>query len=320
VTSSSGSNPNDFSIAAEIAADGSFKRQENIFRQQVTTDPDSQFPAEAGRYHLYISWACPWAHRAAIVRQVKGLSEVISMSAVDPVRDSRGWAFTGGEYTDHVNGFKFLSEAYELSQPGFDQRVTVPVLWDRVTGRIVNNESSEVIRILNSGFGELADNRVDLYPQTLQAAIDEINEFIYPNVNNGVYRAGFATTQVAYETAVSELFVALDALDQRLSSQRFLVGSSEPTEADWRLFTTLIRFDAVYVGHFKCNLRRIADYPALSAYLRDLYQHQGIAETVRIDEIKAHYYRTHPAINPTGIVPAGPVLDFDSPHGRESLA
>ena len=320
MTSSSGSNPNDFSIAAEIAADGSFKRQENIFRQQVTTDPDSQFPAEAGRYHLYISWACPWAHRAAIVRQVKGLSEVISMSAVDPVRDSRGWAFTGGEYTDHVNGFKFLSEAYELSQPGFDQRVTVPVLWDRVTGRIVNNESSEVIRILNSGFGELADNRVDLYPQTLQAAIDEINEFIYPNVNNGVYRAGFATTQVAYETAVSELFVALDALDQRLSSQRFLVGSSEPTEADWRLFTTLIRFDAVYVGHFKCNLRRIADYPALSAYLRDLYQHQGIAETVRIDEIKAHYYRTHPAINPTGIVPAGPVLDFDSPHGRESLA
>jgi len=242
------------------------------------------------------------------------------MSAVDPVRDSRGWAFTGGEYTDHVNGFKFLSEAYELTEPGFDQRVTVPVLWDRVTGRIVNNESSEVIRILNSGFGELANNEVDLYPSSLQEQIDEINDFIYPNVNNGVYRAGFATTQDAYSTAVTELFAALDELEARLTAQRFLVGSSVPTEADWRLFTTLIRFDAVYVGHFKCNLRRIVDFPALSGYLRDLYQHPGIANTVRIDEIKAHYYRTHPAINPSGIVPAGPILSFEEPHGRNSLS
>ena len=319
MTSGSGASANDFSISAEIADDGSFRRQENVFRQQVTANGEGEFPAEAGRYHLYISWACPWAHRAAIVRHVKGLDDVISMSAVDPVRDSRGWAFTGGEYTDHVNGFKFLSEAYELTQPGFSQRVTVPVLWDRVTGRIVNNESSEVIRILNSGFGDLADNRVDLYPEALQSQIDEVNEFIYPNVNNGVYRSGFATTQAAYETAVTELFAALDELEQRLSKQRFLVGSPQPTEADWRLFTTLIRFDAVYVGHFKCNLRRIVDYPALSAYLRDLYQHPGISETVRINEIKDHYYRTHPAINPTGIVPAGPLLDFDAPHGRESL-
>ena len=320
MTSGSASGSNDFSISAEIAEDGSFRRQENIFRSAVTPGPDGQFPAEPGRYHLYISWACPWAHRAAIVRQIKGLDDVVSMSAVDPVRDSRGWAFTGGEYTDHVNGFKFLSEAYELTEPGFGQRVTVPVLWDRVTGRIVNNESSEVIRILNSGFGELAKNQLDLYPQSLQAQIDEINEFIYPNVNNGVYRAGFATTQESYETAVAELFVALDELEKRLSAQRFLVGSAAPTEADWRLFTTLVRFDAVYVGHFKCNIRRIVDYPALAAYLRDLYQQPGIASTVRIDEIKAHYYRTHPDINPTGIVPAGPLLEFDAPHGRETLS
>ena len=280
---------------------------------------DSEFPAERGRYHLYISWACPWAHRAAIARKLKGLDDVISMSAVDPVRDARGWAFTGGEYTDPLNGFAFLSEAYLACDPSFAQRVTVPVLWDRKTGRIVNNESSELLRILNSGFGELADQSVDLYPLQLRSAIDEINAFIYPRVNNGVYKAGFATSQSAYKEAVTDLFEALDVLEQRLAEQRFLVASQAPTEADWRLFTTLVRFDAAYVGHFKCNIRRIADYPVLSAYLRDLYQHPGIAATVRIDEIKAHYYGTHPEINPNGIVPLGPELDFSASHNRDRL-
>ena len=244
----------------------------------------------------------------------------MSLSAVDPVRDARGWAFTGGEYTDHINGFEFLSEAYLLTDPGFDQRVTVPVLWDRVTGTIVNNESSEILRILDSGFGDLATGDCVLYPEEFRSGIDAINEFVYPRINNGVYRAGFARSQSAYDTAVEELFEALDLIEGRLAGTRYLVGSPSPTEADWRLFTTLVRFDAVYVGHFKCNVRRIADYPNLSAYLRDLHQHPGVAETVRIDEIKAHYYRTHPEINPTGIVPAGPELDFDAPHGRDDLS
>lgn len=312
--------PQGFSIGAEVAEDGSFQRQVNAFREFITFDGSGAFPAEAGRYHLYISWACPWAHRTAIVRRVKGLEGVVSMSAVDPIRDSRGWAFTGGEYTDGLNGFGFLSEAYRRTDPEFDQRVTVPVLWDKVTERIVNNESSEIIRILNSGFGDLAESETDLYPEALRDEIDRLNDFIYPTINNGVYRAGFATTQAAYEKAVTELFEALDTVEERLTSQRFLVRSPQPTEADWRLFTTLVRFDAVYVGHFKCNLRRIADYPALSGYLRDLYQQPGIAETVRIDEIKAHYYRTHPEINPTGVVPIGPALDLEATHGRAELA
>ena len=242
------------------------------------------------------------------------------MSAVDPVRDARGWAFTGGQYTDPINGFAYLSEAYLACDPSFDQRVTVPVLWDRESRRIVNNESSELLRILNSGFGDLADQSVDLYPPHLRSAIDEINGFIYPRVNNGVYKSGFATSQTAYEEAVIDLFKALDVLEQRLAAQRFLVASEAPTEADWRLFTTLVRFDAAYVGHFKCNIRRIADYPVLSAYLRDLYKQPGIAATVRIDEIKAHYYGTNPEINPSGIVPVGPELDFSAVHDRDSLA
>ena len=311
---------NDFSIANEIARDGSFQRQVNAFRDAVSPDGTTDFPAEAGRYHLYVSWACPWAHRTAIARSLKGLQDVVSLSAVDPVRDARGWAFTGGEYTDHINGFEFLSEAYLLTDPGFDQRVTVPVLWDRVTGTIVNNESSEILRILDSGFGDLATGDCVLYPEEFRSGIDAINEFVYPRINNGVYRAGFARSQSAYDTAVEELFEALDLIEGRLAGTRYLVGSPSPTEADWRLFTTLVRFDAVYVGHFKCNVRRIADYPNLSAYLRDLHQHPGVAETVRIDEIKAHYYRTHPEINPTGIVPAGPELDFDAPHGRDDLS
>jgi putative glutathione S-transferase len=309
-----------FTMGKEIAEDGAFKRQENIFRDFVASDGSTEFPAEAGRYHLYISWACPWAHRAAIVRKLKGLEDVIGLTAVDPVRDDRGWAFNGGEYTDPINGWEFLSEGYLASDPTFDQRVTVPVLWDKQTGRIVNNESSEVIRILDSGFGDLANDSVTLYPEGLRADIDEINSFIYPKVNNGVYKAGFAVSQDVYEREVTDLFDALDVLDARLASQRWLVGSPDPTEADWRLFTTLVRFDPVYVGHFKCNLRRIADYPNLSGYLRDLYQQPGIAETVRIQEIKDHYYKTHPMINANGIVPLGPVMDLDAPHGRASLS
>ncbi len=308
-----------FAIDKEVSEDGAFKRQENVFRNFVSADGSTDFPAEVGRYHLYISWACPWAHRSAIVRKLKGLEDVIGLTAVDPVRDSRGWAFTGGEYTDPINGWEFLSEGYLATDPDFDQRVTVPVLWDKQTNRIVNNESGEVIRILNSGFGDLASSEVDLYPEALRDEIDEINAFIYPKVNNGVYKAGFATSQDVYEREVTDLFEALDTLDERLASQRWLVASEQPTEADWRLFTTLVRFDPVYVGHFKCNLRRIADYENLSGYLRDLYQQPGIAETVRIQEIKDHYYKTHPMINANGIVPLGPIMDLDSPHGRESL-
>ncbi len=309
-----------FELRHEVAPDGSFRRQENIFRSAVTADASGPFPAEAGRYHLYISWACPWAHRAAIARQLKGLDGVVSMSAVDPIRDARGWAFTGGEYTDPLNGFEFLREAYIEADPGFDQRVTVPVLWDRESRTIVNNESSELLRIFDSGFGDLADDSVTLYPEQWRGEIDSINQVVYDRVNNGVYKAGFATTQAAYEAAVEPLFETLDELDSRLSQQRWLVGSDSPTEADWRLFTTLVRFDAVYVGHFKCNIRRIADYPSLSGYLRDLYRQPGIAATVRIDEIKAHYYATHPMINPTGIIPVGPELDLDSDPGRDHLS
>jgi len=311
--------PRPFGMDKELTQDGAFKRQVNQFRDAVTPDGSSQFPAEAGRYHLYISWACPWAHRAAIGRHLKGLEDVISMSAVDPLRDARGWAFTGAEYTDPVNGYNFLSEAYEATQPGFDQRVTVPVLWDKQTGVIVNNESSEVLRILDSGFGELAQGKVELYPENLRTEIDTVNELIYERVNNGVYKAGFATSQNVYEAEVTTLFETLDILDDRLAQQRWLVPNDTPTEADWRLFTTLVRFDGVYVGHFKCNLRRIADCPNLSGYLRDLYQQPGIAELVRFQEQRDHYYKTHLMVNPTGIVPLGPIMDLDSPHGRESL-
>jgi len=311
--------PGAFAIDPEIADDGSFRRQENAFRAHVSADGSTQFPAESGRYHLYVSWACPWAHRTIIARKLKGLESTVTMSAVDPIRDSRGWAFTGGEYTDPVNGFALLSEAYLATDPGFAQRVTVPVLWDRVTGSIVNNESSEILRMLDSGFGALADESTVLYPKSLRDEIDAINEWTYPAINNGVYRAGFATSQAAYDEAVSEVFNALDRLEAMLAGRRWVAGSPEPTEADWRLFTTLVRFDPVYVGHFKCNLRRIADYPNLSGYLRDLHQQPGVAETVRIGEIKDHYHRTHPMINPTGIVPAGPVLALDQPHGRATL-
>jgi putative glutathione S-transferase len=307
-------------FARETSADGEFVRQQSHFRHCITADGSSGFRAEAGRYHLYVSLACPWAHRTIIVRKLKGLEDAISLSVVDPVRDERGWAFREGpgHGPDPVNDFEYLSEAYLATDPSFDGRVTVPVLWDRVTGRIVCNESSEIIVMLNSEFDEWGDPSVDLYPAELRPEIDEINDHVYANVNNGVYRAGFATTQRAYERAFDRLFEALDTLEERLSARRYLVGD-RITLADWRLFTTLVRFDPVYVGHFKCNLRRIVDYPSLYGYLRELYQVPGVAETVNFDHIKRHYYMTHDRINPTRIVPKGPEIDLDGPHGRERL-
>ncbi|MBU3674035.1 MAG: glutathione S-transferase family protein [Solirubrobacteraceae bacterium] len=295
---------------------GAFVRQQSAFRNWVKADDSTEFPPEAGRYHLYVSLACPWASRAIIYRKLKGLEYAIPMTIVDPVRDAKGWRFFEDE-PDPVNGFAYLSQAYELTEPGFSDRVTVPLLWDTKTNRAVNNESSEIIRMLNSEFNELAENpELDLYPEELRGEIDEINERVYNSVNNGVYRAGFATTQEAYEEAFDELFETLDWLDGLLAERRYLTGD-QITEADWRLFVTLVRFDPVYVGHFKCNLRRIADYPNLSGYLRDLYQQPGIAETVNLGHIKRHYYMTHPQINPTGVVPKGPEMDLDAPHGRE---
>jgi len=293
----------------ETTDSGEFERQESAFRNSI--DPTGDFPPAAGRYHLYVSLACPWAHRTVIARRIKGLEDAITLSVVDPIRDERGWAFREGRGhgPDPINGFEFLSEAYHATDPSFDDRVTVPVLWDRRTSRIVNNESSELLRILNSSFGELATNDHDLYPAELRAEIDAVNTDVYDHVNNGVYRAGFATSQSAYEQAVRALFEALDRLELRLASSRFLTGD-HLTEADIRLFTTLVRFDAVYVGHFKCNVRRIADYPHLSRYLRTLYARPDFGPTCDFDHIKRHYYLTHPSINPTGVVPVGPELDF----------
>lgn len=299
---------------------GEFVRQEDQFRDWVTADGSSGYPAEPGRYHLYVSLACPWAHRTVIIRKLKRLENVVGMTVVDPVRDERGWAFRNGPgYSeDPVNGFRYLSEAYKKTDPAFSDRVTVPVLWDKKTGRIVSNSDDDIMRMLNSVFNAFTDVDLDFYPKPLRAEIDRINDFIYPNINDGVYRAGFATTQKSYESAVRKLFDALDQIDARLSKQRYLVDR-QLTEADWRLFTTLIRFDAVYYVHFKCNIRRIVDYLHLWGYLRDLYQHDGIAETVNFDHIKRHYYMTHEDINPNRIVPVGPALDLASPHGRERL-
>jgi putative glutathione S-transferase len=294
---------------------GRFHRQDSAFRDRVTADGSSGFAAAPGRYHLYVAKACPWASRALILRELKGLQDVIGVSCAHPMRDARGWAFPGGEFTDALHGWGFLAEGYEATRPGFDARVTVPVLWDTETGRIDNNESADIVRMLNSEFDAWGDASVDLYPAALRDEIDALNARIYENVNNGVYRAGFATTQEAYREAFVELFATLDDLDRLLAERRYLTGD-RVTEADWRLFVTLVRFDAVYVGHFKCNLRRIADYPNLSGYLRELYQWPGIAGTVDLAQIKLHYYGTHPSINPTGIVPEGPELHLDAPHGR----
>jgi putative glutathione S-transferase len=287
---------------------GRFVRQASRFRDRVEQRP------EPGRYHLYVSLACPWASRAILVRKLKHLEEVLPMTIVDPIRDERGWRFDP-ERPDPVNGFTFLREAYEATEPGFDDRVTVPVLWDTRERRIVNNESADIIRMLNAW----SDEGPDLYPADLRPAIDELNERIYATVNNGVYRAGFASTQEAYEEAFDELFETLDWLDERLATRRFLLGD-EITEADWRLFMTLVRFDAVYVGHFKCNRQRIEDYAHLSGYLRDLFQQPGVADTVDFDHIKRHYYGTHPQLNPSRIVPKGPALDLWRAHDRELVA
>jgi putative glutathione S-transferase len=296
---------------------GRFVRQDSEFRNRVTADGSSRYPAESGRYHLYVSYACPWAHRTLIFRELKGLTDHISVSVVNPLMLEHGWTFRDGDGVvgDPIHGAEFLHQIYTAARPDYTGRVTVPVLWDRETATIVNNESAEIIRMLNREFDGVGATGPNFCPPELEAEIDEINDFVYSRVNNGVYKAGFATTQTAYEHAVIRLFEALEKLEQRLAERRYLLGD-RVTEADWRLFTTLVRFDPVYVGHFKCNLRRLVDYPNLWGYTRDLYQVPGIAETVRFDHIKRHYYGSHPSINPTGVVPAGPELDFESPHGR----
>jgi len=306
---------------------GRFERKAPSFRNWVTKDGSAGvsgiggFKAEADRYHLYVSLACPWAHRTIIYRKLKGLEGMISMSVVNAFMGDEGWTFAPGEgvVADPILNATNVHEIYTAAQADYTGRVTVPILWDKKTNTIVSNESPEIIRMFNSAFDEVGALPSDFSPPELLAEIDEINEFIYPTINNGVYRAGFATTQEAYEEAVAEVFSALDTLEVRLENSRYLTGNII-TEADWRLFTTLVRFDAVYVGHFKCNLRRIVDYPNIWGYLRDLYQVPGIEETVAMDYIKAHYYGSHETINPTRVIPVGPDIDFHTPHGREQLS
>lgn len=302
----------------EPGKDGAFERPETVFRDRVSADGSTDFPAEAGRYHLYVAWACPWAHRTILMRRLQGLDAAIGMSVVDAFMADDGWTF--GEdpdgIPDTVNGARFLREIYVLADPQYTGRVTVPVLWDTVRRTIVSNESREILRMLDHAFNHLAATPVDLCPAPLRALVDGTIDEIYAPINNGVYRSGFATTQAAYEVAVRDLFAALDHWDSVLAGQRYLCGEVL-TEADLCMFTTLVRFDAVYHGHFKCNLRRIADYPNLSHYLRDLYQRPGVAETVKFDPIKQHYYRSHPQINPTRIVPLGPDQDLAAPHDRD---
>jgi putative glutathione S-transferase len=306
---------------AETSAEGAFVRQQYTIRDRITADGSSGFRAEPGRYHLYVSLACPWAQRAIIVRRLLGLEPVISISVVDPIRDERGWAFRegNGHGPDPVCGFAFLSEAYLRTDPSYRGRWTVPCIWDRVTGRLVTNNYPDITIGFETEFAAYhRPGAPDLYPKPLRAEIDAINTVVYSDVNNGVYKAGFATSQSAYESAVDALFQRLDQLEARLAGQRFLVGS-QITEADIRLFTTLVRFDAVYVGHFKCNLRRLVDYPNLWGYARDLYQRPGFGDTVNFDHIKRHYYMTHDHINPTRIVPKGPLVDWMAPHDRVGL-
>jgi putative glutathione S-transferase len=298
-----------------VGKSGRFNRPRATFREWVSADGSTPFPAVAGRYHLYVSWACPWAHRTIIGRRLKGLEDVIGLSVVDPIRDERGWAFTGGEYTDPVNGFRFLGQAYAANDPEYDDRLSVPVLWDTETKRIVNNESADILRMYTTAFDELATRDVDLYPEPHRDAIDALNQRLYEDVNNAVYAAGFSRDQADYERIVEQMFVTLDEMDERLGSSRYLFGDRF-VETDWRLFTTLLRFDAVYNIHFKCSLKRIVDYANLWPYARDLYQTPGIAETGRFDDIRRHYYLTHGSINPSGIVAVRPVGDWEEPHGR----
>ena len=297
--------------------DGKFVRQEDAFRDWIGKNPD--LPAVTGRYHLYVSLACPWASRTVIVRKWLELDRHIGMTVVDPIRDEKGWAFRegSGHDKDPVNDFKYLSEAYEATDPNFKGRVTVPVLWDKERHRIVNNSEDDICRMFHDAFRELANGR-DLFPKDIEREHAKLSKWIYDNVNNGVYKAGFATRQVVYERECRRLFAALDELEKRLANNRYLFGE-RIVEADWRLFSTLIRFDPVYHGHFKCNLRRLIDYKNLQGYLMDLYQQPWIAQTVNFDHIKRHYYMTHDDINPTRIVPIGPDLGLSKPHGRERL-
>ncbi|MFM1813344.1 MAG: hypothetical protein RLZ98_39 [Pseudomonadota bacterium] len=307
---------------------GRFVRKDSAFRNWITPDGSpgptgaGGFQAEPGRYHLYVSYACPWAHRTLIVRKLKGLEDVVSYDVVHPINIEKGWSFAPGfpgSTGDRVNAAATLADIYCLADKTYTGRVTVPVLWDRKRNTIVNNESSEIIRMMNTAFASVGAGGPDLVPGHLEAEIDSINSRVYADINNGVYRCGFATTQEAYEEAFHGLFLALDWLDHSLARQRYLLGN-RATEADWRLFPTLVRFDPVYYSHFKCNLRRISDYPNLSGYLRDLYQTPGIAETVSIEHIKTHYYGAQQRINPTGIVPIGPIIELESPHERGLLS
>ncbi|MBV9403458.1 MAG: glutathione S-transferase family protein [Candidatus Eremiobacteraeota bacterium] len=304
----------------EQSADGHFLRQKDHFRNWVSADGRSGYPAVANRYHLYVSLACPWAHRTVIVRKLLGLDDAIGMTAVDPIRNENGWAFRDGPGYSHdpINGFKYLKEAYIATDPKYRGRITVPVLWDKEEKRIVSNSDDDIMRMLETEFLGLAKNKVDLYPKTVSRDIDELNDVIYETVNDGVYRAGFATSQRAYEEAAHLVFYMFDQFERRLGGSRYLFGKGI-VETDIRLFTTLIRFDAVYYVHFKCNLRRIIDYPNLYGYLRDLYQFDGVAQTVDFDHIKRHYYCTHREINPAGIVPIGPEQDLLAPHARAAL-
>ena len=306
---------------------GAFKRTAAQFRNWITADGsagpsgEAGFKAESGRYHLYVSYACPWAHRTLIFRALKGLEEHIDVSVVHPLMYEHGWTLADdfpGATGDPLLGKDFMHQVYTQAVPDASTRVTVPVLWDKERGTIVSNESSEIIRMFNSAFDEVTGNTLDFYPEALRAEIDAVNGPIYDNVNNGVYKSGFATSQEAYDTAVTALFAELDRLEARLSAQRYLVGD-RVTEADWRLFTTLVRFDPVYVGHFKCNIRQLKEYPALWGYTRELYQWPGVAETVNMEHIRHHYHRSHETINPHRILPAGPEIDFMEPHGRDAL-
>jgi putative glutathione S-transferase len=321
-------------LPSEQTAAGEFQRQEDAFRDWISNDGSTSYPAATGRYHLYVSLACPWASRTIIVRKLKGLEGVIGLTIVDPFRDENGWAFRDPELskpgsdlkklddfesTDPINGFRYLSEAYKATDPKFDGRVTVPVLWDKQTKRIVNNCEDDICPMFNSVFNEFAKNKdVDLFLTDIATEQAKLSDFLYENINNGVYRAGFATRQKPYERACKRLFDALDEMEKRLTSSRYLFAN-RIVEADWRLFCTLIRFDVVYYGHFKCNLRRILDYPNLQGYLLDLYQQPGISETVSIDHIKRHYYMTHEEINPTRIVPLGPIVDLMRQHHRDRM-
>ncbi|MBK4730518.1 glutathione S-transferase family protein [Oxynema sp. CENA135] len=300
---------------------GRFLRPSTTFRHWITSDGSSGFKAESGRYHLYISWACPWAHRTAIMRQLKGLDNAISLSVVSAVIDKNSWEFSDepGMIPDRVNGCHYLWQLYLKAQPDYSGRVTVPVLWDKKTGAIVNNESREIIRMLDTEFEAIAQNSVNFCPPDLKAEVDRAIDAIYQPINNGVYRAGFATTQIAYEEGVTDLFKALDNWEEILGKQRYLCGD-RLTEADWCMFTTLLRFDPVYYFHFKCNLRRIQDYPNLWNYLKELYQYPGVKETCNFEHIKRHYYQSHPKVNPTRIVPIGPIFNLDEPHDRDRFS